>query len=180
MQAVRVTAGTVNASGTTHSLGNKKFAAFAGSLAATNAVTTAYADGDVLVQLGSLDTSISGTLPAASFIIIDKVIFNVTTIAGQTLAGTLKLSATNGTATNVACATPTEIVGAGATYTPGDLGTPGTAADVNFNNASTVASIEPNIVVASTLKHLYACTTTAINADITAGRFTVYIEYTVV
>ena len=53
-----------------------------------------------------------------------------------------------------------------------------TEADLNYDSAAlTYAS--PNIAVATTLKYLYACTTTALAADATAGRFNVVVEYTV-
>jgi hypothetical protein len=38
---------------------------------------------------------------------------------------------------------------------------------------------EPNVAVAIASKHLYAAATTTLNADATAGRFTVELEYSV-
>ena len=52
-----VTFGTgITGTGLVHSFGTRKIQTFVGSLAATD-TSTAYADGDVLVELGALDTS---------------------------------------------------------------------------------------------------------------------------
>jgi len=102
-------------------------------------------------------------------------------VAGPTLVGHLSLSATSGTAANAAVATPTEIFGAGATQLSPEgytLATTATEADIDLDAAG-IQFASPNIVVASTLKNLYLCTTTTLNADATAGRFTVHLEYTV-
>jgi len=54
-----------------------------------------------------------------------------------------------------------------------------TEIDINFNNtAGNYHIFTPNITADVGKIYLYACTTTAINADITAGRFTVNLEYT--
>ena len=163
-------------------VGGKKFTSFAGSLAATNAAGTAYADNDVLVELGSLDISLpSGFDTTAQKILIERVVICVEVAAGQTLVGHLSLSATSGTATNAAIDTPTEIVGAGATQLSPEgysLATTATEADIDFDTAG-VTFASPGIVVGPTLINLYACTTTTVNADITAGRFNVMVEYTV-
>ena len=114
--------------------------------------------------------------------LIEKIIVNVEVAAGQTLVGNISASATTGTATNSAVATPTELFGAGATQLSPEgygLATTATEADINFNSAG-VTFCSPGIVMAPTLIHIYACTHTAINADITAGRFNVMVEYTVV
>ena len=169
--------------GDTLSVGCKKFTSFAGSLANTNAADTAYADNDVLVELGTLDISLPSNFDqTARKIVIEKIIVNVEVAAGQALVGHISASATTGTATNSAVATPTELFGAGATQLSPEgygLATTATEADIDFNSAG-VTFCSPGIVMAPTLIHIYACTTTAINADITAGRFNVMVEYTVV
>jgi len=161
--------------------GCRKVQSFNGTLANMGDGTAAFGADDVMVQLGTLDITVPDGMQTPTKIIIDKVYFNVTTAAGQTLVGHLSLSATNGTAANAAVATPTEIFGAGASMVApdGSGATTGyTEADLNFNSAAlTYAS--PNIAVATTLKHLYACCTTALSADGTAGRFNVLVEYTV-
>ena len=51
---------------------------------------------------------------------------------------------------------------------------------MNFNNtAGNYHIFVPNITAAIASKNLYAFATTAVNADITAGRFTVELEYSV-
>ena len=174
--------GTVTqGSATALTIGVKKFQTFAGSLAGIGDGSTQFADNDVLVELGALDLTVPSGAVAASKIIIDRAIINVTTAAGQTLVGHLSLSATSGTAANAAIATPTEIFGAGASMEAPDgsgASTGYTEADINLNSAG-ITYASPNIVVASTLKNLYLCTTTTLNADATAGRFTVHLEYTV-
>ena len=106
----------------------------------------------------------------------------ITTAAGQTLVGGLSLSATSGTATNTAVSSGTEIVGAGvASFNPRISATDSvTEVDINFNNtAGNYHVFAPNITAAIASKNLYAFATTAVNADITAGRFTVELEYSV-
>ena len=76
----------------------------------------------------------------------------------------------------------TEIVGAGVTSFNEQLSATQsiTEIDVNFNNSSGNYHIfVPNITAAIASKNLYAFATTAVNADITAGRFTVELEYSV-
>ena len=168
----------------TVTLGTKKFQVFAGSLADTNGGTTQYADNDILVELGALDTTIDATnlgIVAATKIFIDKVKILVTTASGETLVGNLQLSATSGTATNSAVSSGTEIVGAGAALIdPQISAAPSvTEIDINFNSAG-VHVFDPNITVASSLIYLYACTTTTLNSNTSQqGRFTVMVEYTV-
>ena len=174
-----VTAGTTNVP---VSFGCKKIQAFAGTLAGTNAAAVAYQDNDALVYLGALDATVPVGLNAASKILIDKVTFCVQTVAGEALVGNLALGSTASEATNGAVTAPTEIVGLHATQlSPEGYGTAtrATEADLDFNSAG-LTFVRPSITVASTLVHLYARTTTAINADITAGRFNVLVEYTVV
>ena len=168
---------------TSLSVGCKKFTSFTGSLENTTAVATAYGDNDVLVELGTLDISLPSNFDqTARKIVIEKIIINVEVAAGQTLAGHISASAKTGTATNSAIDTPTELFGAGATQLSPEgygLATTATEADIDFNSAG-VTFCSPGIVMAPTLIHIYACTHTAINADITAGRFNVMVEYTVV
>ena len=176
-EALNIDAGPVT-------LGTKKFQVFAGSLADTNGGTTQYADNDILVELGTLDTTIDATnlgIVAATKIFIDKVKILVTTASGETLVGNLQLSATSGTATNSAVSSGTEIVGAGAALIdPQISAAPSvTEVDINFNSAG-VHVFDPNITVASSLVNLYACTTTTLNSNTSQqGRFTVMVEYTV-
>ena len=57
--AITETGFSVNSTGQLVSMGTRKIQSFAGSLAATNAASTAYGDGDVLVELGALNTDAS-------------------------------------------------------------------------------------------------------------------------
>ena len=55
-----------------------------------------------------------------------------------------------------------------------------TEIDINFNNtAGNFHVFEPNVSAPIASKHLYAAATTTLNADATAGRFTVELEYSV-
>ena len=47
------------------------------------------------------------------------------------------------------------------------------------NSAGNYHIFVPNVTAAIASKYLYAFSTTAVNADITAGRFTVLLEYAV-
>ena len=137
-----------------------------------------------LVELGELNTDHPDALVTASKFFIHKVVIGVTTAAASdanSLAN-LQLSATSGTATNTAVSSGTEIVGAGVTSFNEQLSATQsiTEVDVNFNNtAGNYHIFVPNITAAIASKNLYAFATTAVNADITAGRFTVELEYSV-
>ena len=173
---------SVNSTGQLVSMGTRKIQSFVGTLASTDAASTAYADGDVLVELGALNTDAPDGLVTPSKFFIHKALIGITTAAGQTLVGGLSLSATSGTATNTAVSSGTEIVGAGvASFNPRISATDSvTEVDINFNNtAGNYHVFAPNITAAIASKNLYAFATTAVNADVTAGRFTVELEYSV-
>ena len=179
--AVTETGFSVYLTGQLISLGSRKIQTFAGTLAATDAASTAYADGDCLVELGTLNTDHPDDLVTASKFFIHKAVIGITTAAGQTLAGNLALSATSGTATNAAVS-GTEIVGAGvaAFSTTLSAALSITEIDINFNNtAGNFHVFEPNVSAPIANTALYARATTTVNADITAGRFTVELEYSV-
>ena len=172
---------SVNSTGQLISMGTRKIQSFAGTLASTDAATTAYADGDCLVELGTLNVEAPDDLVTPSKIFIHRALIGITTAAGETLVGNLALSSTSGTATNAAVS-GTEIVGAGVTSFNEQLSATQsiTEVDVNFNNtAGNYHIFVPNITAAIASKNLYAFATTAVNADITAGRFTVELEYSV-
>jgi hypothetical protein len=179
--AITETGFSVNSTGQLISLGTRKIQTFVGSLAGTD-TSSAYADGDVLVELGTLNTDHPDALVTASKFFIHKAVIGITTAAGQTLAGSLQLSATSGTATNAAVSSGTEIVGAGvAAFSPTlSAALSITEIDINFNNsAGNYHVFEPNVTAPIASTHLYAAATTTLNADATAGRFTVELEYSV-
>ena len=180
--AITETGVNINSTGQLCALGTRKFQSFAGTLASTDAATTAYGDGDVLVELGTLNTDAPDDLVTPSKFFIHRALIGITTAAGQTLVGGLSLSATSGTSTNSAVSSGTEIVGAGVTSFHEQLSATQsiTEIDVNFNNtAGNYHIFVPNVTAAIASKYLYAFSTTAVNADITAGRFTVELEYSV-
>ena len=180
--AITETGVNLNSTGQLCALGTHKFQSFAGTLASTDAATTAYGDGDVLVELGTLNTDHPDDLVTATKFFIHRALIGITTAAGETLVGGLSLSATSGTATNSAVSSGTEIVGAGVTSFNEQLSATQsvTEIDVNLNNtAGNYHIFVPNVTAAIASKYLYAFSTTAINADITAGRFTVELEYSV-
>jgi len=160
----------------------RKMHSFAGTFAGTNAAAVAYDDNDVLVELGTLDTTIPSGLVAGTEFFIHRVLVGITTAAGETLVGNLQLSATTGTDTNAAISSGTEICGAGvasfSSHTSADSST--TEIDINFNATAGLYHIfTPNVNAPIASKYLYVGTTTTINAAINIGRFTVEIEYSV-
>jgi hypothetical protein len=172
---------SITGTGVLHSMGTRKFHTFVGTLAGTD-TGTAYADGDVLVELGTLDTSAPSGIVGVSKFYIHRALIGITTAAGQTLVGGLSLSATSGTATNTAVSSGTEIVGAGvASFNPRISATDAvTEIDVNYGATAGLYHVfNPNINAAIASKYLYAFTTTTLNADASAGRFTVELEYSV-
>ena len=179
--AITETGFSINSTGQLISLGSRKIQTFVGSLAGTD-TSSAYADGDVLVELGTLNTDHPDALVTATKFFIHKAVIGITTAAGQTLVGSLQLSATSGTATNAAVSSGTEIVGAGvAAFSPTvSAALSVTEIDINFNNsAGNFHVFEPNVTAPIASTHLYAAATTTLNADATAGRFTVELEYSV-
>jgi hypothetical protein len=172
---------SITGTGLLHSFGTRKIQTFVGTLAGTD-TGTAYADGDVLVELGTLDTSAPSGIVGASKFYIHRALIGITTAAGQTLVGGLSLSATSGTATNSGVASGTEIVGAAvASFNPRISATDSvTEIAVNYGATAGLYHIfNPNVNAAIASKYLYAFTTTTLNADASAGRFTVELEYSV-
>jgi len=163
-------------------LGTRRVKNFRYSLAATNGVTVLYTTNDVLVELGALDTSIlPDSLGSVTKILIENVFINSTTASGTALVANIWASATSGTATNAAVATGTEIVGAGASYLASGIGTDeDTLTEVDIDlNAAALYIARPNITVDDLLVNLYLSTHTGLNADATAGRGNIRVEYIV-
>ena len=172
---------SVNSTGQLISLGSRKIQTFVGSLAGTD-TGTAYADNEVLVELGTLNTDAPDGLVTPTKFFIHRALIGITTAAGQTLVGNLQLSTTSGTATNAAVTAGTEIVGAGVTSFNEQLSATQSVTEIDINYNDTAGNYHifvPNVTAAIARKHLYACTTTTLNADATAGRFTVELEYSV-
>ncbi len=179
--AITETGVNINSTGQLVALGTHKFQSFAGTLASTD-TGDAYSDEDVLVELGTLNTDAPDDLVTPTKFFIHRALIGITTAAGETLVGGLSLSATSGTSTNSAVSSGTEIVGAGVTSFNEQLSATQsiTEIDVNLNNtAGNYHIFVPNVTAAIASKYLYAHTTTALNADATAGRFTVELEYSV-
>ena len=182
--AVTETGFSVNSTGQLISMGTRKIQTFAISLADTNAADTTYADDDVLVELGSLNTDHPDALVTASKFFIHKVVIGITTAAAsdaQSVAN-LQLSATSGTATNTAISSGTEIVGAGvASFNPRISATDSvTEIDIDLDaTAGTFHVFEPNINAAIASKNLYMCAGAACDTALTAFRATLEIEYSV-
>lgn len=177
--AITETGFSVNSTGQLISLGTRKIQTFVGTLAATD-TASAYADGDVLVELGALNTDAPDGIVTPTKFFIHKAVIGITTACGQTLAGSLQLSATSGTATNAAVSSGTEIVGAGVTIFDPQVSAAGsvTEIDINFNDtAGNFHVFEPNVSAPIASVNLYAAATTTLNADASAGRFTVELEY---
>ena len=171
---------SITGTGTLHSLGTRKIQTFVGSLADTN-TSAAYADGDCLVELGTLDTSTpSGIVTPTKFFIHRALVF-ITTVGGPTLVGGLALNPTSGIATNAAVVSSgTEIVGAGvASFNPRISATDSvTEIDLNLDAAG-YHIFDPLVQAAIAHTHLYVFATTTMNGDASAGRFTVELEYSV-
>jgi len=151
-----------------------------GSLADTD-TAAAYADGDCLVELGTLDTNTpSGIVTPTKFFIHRALVF-ITTVAGPTLVGGLALNPTSGIATNAAVVSSgTEIVGAGvASFNPRISATDSvTEIDLNLDAAG-YHIFDPLVQAPIANTHLYVFATTTLNGDASAGRFTVELEYSV-
>tara|TARA_Y100000592_G_scaffold64929_1_gene101048 strand:+ start:90 stop:719 length:630 start_codon:yes stop_codon:yes gene_type:complete len=182
--AITETGFSVNSTGQLISMGTRKIQTFAISLADTNAASVTYADNDVLVELGELNTDHPDDLVTASKFFIHKVVLGITTAAASdanSLAN-LQLSATSGTATNTAISSGTEIVGAGvASFNPRISATDSvTEVDIDLDaTAGTFHVFEPNISAAIASKNLYLGAGSACDTALTAFRGTLEIEYSV-
>ena len=182
--AITETGFSVNSTGQLISMGTRKIQTFAISLADTNAADTTYADDDVLVELGALNTDHPDALVTASKFFIHKVVIGITTAAASDAnsIANLQLSATSGTATNTAISSGTEIVGAGvASFNPSISATDSvTEIDIDLDaTAGTFHVFEPNINAAIASKNLYLCAGDACDTALTAFRATLEIEYSV-
>ena len=182
--AVTETGFSVNSTGQLISMGTRKIQTFAISLADTNAADTTYADDDVLVELGALNTDHPDALVTASKFFIHKVVIGITTAAASDAnsIANLQLGATSGTATNTAISSGTEIVGAGvASFNPRISATDSvTEIDIDLDaTAGTFHVFEPNISAAIASKNLYLCAGDACDTALTAFRATLEIEYSV-
>jgi hypothetical protein len=172
--------GAVSAASLQNAIGTRRFHTFAGSLAASTAAGTAYTDNDIMVELGTLDVSVNSGIVTPTKIFIHKAVVLITTAAGQTLAGNLALGTATGEAENAAVTGAVEVVGAGVTAFSPTLSAALTITEIDINFNSVGAHVfEPNVAIAIANKYLYARATTALNADGTAGRFTVELEYTI-
>lgn len=182
--AITETGVNINSTGQLVSLGTRKIQTFAISLADTNAAATTYADNDVLVELGELNTDHPDALVTASKFFIHKVVLGITTAAASdanSLAN-LQLSATSGTATNSGISSGTEIVGAGvASFNPRISATDAvTEIDIDLDaTAGTYHVFEPNITAPIASKNLYLGAGSTCDTALTAFRGTLEIEYSV-
>jgi len=182
--AITETGVNINSTGQLVSLGTRKIQTFAIDLSSTNAASTTYADNDVLVELGELNTDHPDALVTASKFFIHKVVIGVTTAAASdanSLAN-LQLSATSGTATNSGISSGTEIVGAGvASFNPRISATDSvTEVDIDLDaTAGTFHVFAPNISAAIASKNLYLGAGSTCDTALTAFRGTLEIEYSV-
>jgi hypothetical protein len=182
--AITQTGFSVNSTGQLISIGTRKIQTFAVSLADTNAASVTYANNDVLVELGALNSDHPDALVTATKFFIHKVVLGITTAAASdanSLAN-LQLSATSGTAENTAISSGTEIVGAGvASFNPRISATDSvTEVDINLDDtAGNFHVFEPNISAPIASNNLYMCAGDACDTALTAFRATLEIEYSV-
>ena len=182
--AITETGFSVNSTGQLISMGTRKIQTFAIDLSGTNAAGTTYADNDVLVELGALNTDHPDALVTASKFFIHKVVIGITTAAAsdaQSLAN-LQLSATSSTATNSAVSSGTEIVGAGVASFNARISATDSVTEVDIDldaTAGTFHVFTPNINAAIASKNLYLCAGAAADTALTAFRGTLEIEYSV-
>ena len=182
--AITETGFSINSTGQLISLGTRKIQTFAIDLSSTNAASVTYADDDVLVELGTLNTDHPDALVTASKFFIHKAVLGITTAAASDAnsLGNLQLSATSGTATNAAVSSGTEIVGAGvAAFSPTlSAALSVTEIDIDLDaTAGTFHIFEPNVNAAIASKYLYLCAGSACDTALTAFRGTLEIEYSV-
>ena len=180
------TTGVLSANNALTALGNKKIQNFGASLAATNAGTTQYTANDILVEIGSLDTTANtyANGAAPTHIVVEKVFVKVQVKSHDTHVGNIFASATSGTATNAAVSSGTEIVGAGAVAISDTISADASVTEIDINldaTNGTVHVFKPNITLPIATKHLYLCTTTTIDEnDFNVGRYAIQVEYSLI
>ena len=182
--AITETGFSINSTGQLISLGTRKIQTFAIDLSSTNAASVTYADDDVLVELGTLNTDHPDALVTASKFFIHKAVLGITTAAASDAnsLGNLQLSATSGTATNAAVSSGTEIVGAGVAAFSPTLSAARSVTEIDIDldaTAGTFHIFEPNVNAAIASKYLYLCAGSACDTALTAFRGTLEIEYSV-
>tara|TARA_R110001583_G_scaffold19137_1_gene75256 strand:- start:104 stop:775 length:672 start_codon:yes stop_codon:yes gene_type:complete len=175
--------GQLSAQNATNYLGLHKFQGFAGTLANTNAASVTYTQGDVLVELGTLDTTVPEGFVAATKFFFTEFAIGITTQAGAVLGANLSVSATSGTATNSAISSGTEVCGAGVgAFNPfkSVQETVNAEIDIALNNsAGTYHIFTPYVNAAIASKYLYVVDQQGIGSGVTGGKFTVAAKYSV-
>jgi len=148
------------------------------SLTGIDGSSGSFSDNDVLMELGKLNISeISEDYPLPQNILIKDVVIMCHEAAGTTFACHLDISSTTGIAVNATVSPSTEVVGDGATYVSETLETVGTELDINLNSMG-ITSVCPNIVLTDIqTSYLYLVATTALSANITAGSFSLFMDY---
>ena len=180
------TTGVLSANNALTAMGNKKIQNFGASLADTNAGSVTYGANDILVEIGSLDTTANtyANSTAPTHIVVERVILKVQVKSHDTHVGTIVASATSGTATNTAVSSGTEIVGASAAAIDTIISAAPSVTEIDINLDDTNGSVHvfhPNITLPIATKHLYLCTTTAIDEDdFNVGRYAIQVEYSLI
>ena len=176
--------GAVSANNSTNTIGAKKFMMFGASLASTNAGTTQYSANDILVEIGTLDTTVQtfANSTAPTKILLEKVNVIVQVKSAATHVGNIFASATSGTATNAAVSSGTEVVGAGAVAVSPTISADASVTEIDIDLDATNGTIHvfhPNITLPIATNKLYLCTTTTINSNnFQVGRYGIAVEYT--
>ena len=156
------------------------------SLVDIDGTSTQYSDGDVLLELGKLNLSgitegEGGTYPLPQKILITDVTIMVHTAASTTLNCRLDIGSTGGIQTNEAAGT-TELIGISgitAGWSMGDAsGYASSKADIPLHTGGYLGRYGLNHLLTDTLSsYLYIVTSTTLNAKLTAGSFSLFIDY---
>ena len=175
--------GEFNASTATNYLGLHKFQGFVGTLAGCAGNSTQYSDNEILVELGTLNTTVPSGFVAATQFFFTEIIINKTAAMGSALTGNLAVGSVSGEATNTALTNDTEIMGIDATDPISGMDSAtqnaeGANIDIDFN-ATGIHYYTPNTSAVIARKYLYARTTTTYAASNVDGRFTVAAKYIV-
>jgi hypothetical protein len=175
--------GALEAKNATNYLGLHKFQGFVGTLDGINANGNDYDDGEIMAELGTLDTTVPSGFVAATKFLFTEFIIGIHTPMGANLDGQLEVGSATGQATHAAVTARVEVVGADvASFNPRISATDSvTEVPIDFNpSAGAFHIFTPYVFAPIANKYLYVCSgQDDYNSAFDAARFTVSAKYSV-
>ena len=152
----------------------RQFSVINKSLEDIDGTLPAFAQDDVLLELGSLNIQeATHDYPLAQHILIKDVIIMVHERTGAALKAQIHVSSTTGITMNTAISGNTKIIGTGATA----YGWGGTPGDIDLDTVG-ITSVCPNKPITDTQQiYVYLVTRTTLSTHPAAGKISIFMEY---